>query len=402
MINSTDLVCNVANTIDSFSIDWGSDNFVSMIQPVTLNMSCLGWSAGYDVMQAVGQTVTIEWQGWNLFTGPIQAIDVQDEGNGTYVFNIQATSPWTYLGMKQIGGNGYAADTDANRIDAMLVDAGAYSWADIDPSIVWSTMTADWYSETWTTWASDVDRLPGFSTGTTTYDFDAYSGGAGDSLTLLDQMSADCRGRFYAPWSSGYLYWKSYADVAALLDAPLFTIDGATEIVDGSLVAYGSTPQIYNSVILTDEDGNETGVSDSTSIGTFGIRQLEIQTNLTSADRLTVATNILQTAAQIRSNLTGFRIQTTAWDFTRGQDFLVYCISASVGAATLTGIPDIFGGDQNVLITGGTMLYNQSDTIFDLKCQTANEVAGVQMWQQVDVSHTWATYLPNNIWAEAS
>jgi len=402
MIKSADLTCNIANTIDSFSIDWGSDVYVDMVQLPLLRMSCLGWSAGFNVMQAIGQTVTLQWQGWNLFNGIIRGISVQDDGNGVYVYNIDAEAPWGYLSLKELGGNGYTAQTDAARIDQMLSDAGSYSWADIDPSVTWATMTTAWYSETWSTWGTDVDRLPGFSTGTATYNFDAYTDGAQNALGLLDSMSADSRGRFYAPWSSGYLYWKSYADVAGLLASPTFTLDGATEIIDGTLTADGTVADIYNVVTLDDGITTPTGVSDSTSISTFGIRELLIQTNLTEANRLTVATNILATAAQVRSNLTGFRIETVSWDFTRGQNFLVYCISGSVGALAITGIPSTFGGPQNVLVTGGTMIYENGDTIFDIKCQTANEIAAVQMWSQVDVSYTWATYLPNTIWASAA
>ena len=263
-------------------------------------------------------------------------------------------------------------------------------------------MIPDWYGLTWADWATDVDRYVGFSTGTSTYLFDAYTGGAQTAMTLLDQQSADCRGRFYAPWSSGYLYWKSYTDVTALLDTPLFTIDGATEIIDGTLSADGTVANIYNVVSLSDDVSDPTAVSDTTSINTYGIRTLDIQTNITGSNRLGLATNLLAISAQIRSNLTGFRIQTTGWDYARGQDFLINCISATIGAATVTGIPAAFGGDQNILITGGTMIYDQGDTIFDIKCQTANEIAAVEMWNQVDVSYTWATYLPNNIWSEAS
>jgi len=402
MIKSSDLTCNIANTIDSFTIEWGSDLYVDMIQLPYLRMSCLGWTAGFNVMQAIGQPISIEWQGWNLFNGIIRGINVQDEGNGVYVYNIDAEAPWGYISLKELGGNGYAAATDAARIDAMLSDAGSYSWNDIDPSVTWLTMTTAWYSETWTSWGTNVDKLPGFSTGTATYDFDAYTNGAQNALGILDTMSADSRGRFYAPWSSGYLYWKSYNDVATLLGSPNFTIAGATEIIDGTLTADGTVADIYNVVTLTDGVTADTAVSDSVSINTFGIRELLIDTNLSAANRLTVATNLLATAAQVRSNLTGFRITTASWDFTRGQDFLVNCISGSVGAATLTGIPSTFGGPQNVLITGGTMIYDQGDTIFDIKCQTANEIAAVQMWSQVDVSYTWATYLPNTIWASAA
>lgn len=402
MIDSRDLTCNIANTIDTFEISWGSDVYVDMIQPVMLSMSCLGWTASYGVMQAVGQTVTITWQGWNLFTGTIRGINVQDEGNGVYIYNIDASSPWEAIGMKDLGGSGYPAQTDQARIDQLLTEAGAYSWDDIDPNVIWSTMTTDWYSQTWSTWATDIDRSIGFTTGTTTYDFVAYADGSQSALGLLDSTSADCRGRFYSPWSNGNLYWKSYQDIVTLLGSPAFTINAATDIIDGSLQASGSVADIYNVVNLTAPDETVTGVADSASIDLFGIRSLDIQTQLDAADRLGVATNILQTAAQIRSNLTGFQISTVNWDFTAGQNFLVYCISGSIGAATLTNIPSSFGGDQNVLITGGTMLYSQSDTIFDIKCQTANEVAAVQMWQNVDVSYTWATYLPNNIWSEAS
>lgn len=408
MINTTDLTCTVANTIDSFVIEWGSDRYVDMIQTPYLRMACLGWTAQFNVMQAIGQEVSIMWRdtatgiNWNLYTGVIRSINVSDEGNGVYVYNIDAEAPWNYLGIKEIGGNGYPAALDGNRIDAILADAGAYSWNDIDPGVDWATMTTAWYGLSWLQWPDSVDLYVGTVTGTDTYVFDAYDGGAQTAMSLLDQQSADCRGRFYAPWSSGYLYWKSYTDVAALLDAPLFTIDGANEIIDGTLSADGTVANIYNVVSLSDGINAPTAVSDTTSINTYGIRTLDIQTNIAGSNRLGLATNLLAISAQIRSNLTGFRIQTTGWDYARGQDFLTDCISGSLGAATVTGIPDVFGGDQNILITGGVMVYDGSDTVFELKCQTANEVAAVEMWSQVDVSYTWATYLPNNIWSEAS
>lgn len=139
MIKTTDLSCNLANVVDSFSIEWGSDMFVDMIQPVTCNMTVLGWTAGYDVMQAIGQEVWVRWQGWNLFTGMIRAINVQDEGNGTYLIDINAVSKWDSFGLKNIGGNGYPAQTDAQRIDQLIMEAGAFAWQDISPAIDWAT-----------------------------------------------------------------------------------------------------------------------------------------------------------------------------------------------------------------------------------------------------------------------
>ena len=402
MIHSEDLTCTIAQTIDSFEVSWGSDFYVDMIQTVTINLSCLGWTASFGPMDAIGQEVTISYKHTNFVAGVIRSINVQDEGNGTYVYNIQAESFWNFIGMKQLGGNGYAFQTDDARMAQMLDEAGAYSWADIDPNVTWATMTTYWYGQTWLTWASSVDWYIGTTTGTSTYNFAAYDGGSQNALGLLDTMSADCRGRFYAPWPSGYLYWKSYADVVTLLEAPLFTIDGATEIIDGSLTADGSVADIYNVVTMDDGVNDPVSAAETTSIDVFGIRSLDIQTNLTVTNQATVVKIILATAAQVRSNLTGFRLQTTNWDDTRWNDFLVYCISGSIGAATLTGIPDAFGGDQNVMITGGTLIYNQSDTILDLKCQNMNEIIGPQMWTQVDVSYTWATYLPNTIWSDAA
>lgn len=401
MIKSTDLTCNVANVIDSFTIEWGSDLFVDMIQPAILRMSCLGWTGGTP-MQAIGQSVSIQWQGWNLYTGIIRGISVEDQGNGTYIYNVDAESPWASISLKNVGGNGYPAALDDARIDAILTDAGAYSWADIDPTVVWSAMTTAWYGYTWADWATYVDKIIGFTTGTNLFNFAAYTSGEQNALGLLDQQSADCRGRFYTPWSSGYLYWKSYADVTSQLAAPTFTIAGATEIIDGTLTASGTVADIYNVVNLTDELGVVTGVADSNSISIFGIRELDISTNLIPADATTTATQILQTAAGVRSNLTGFRINASDWSTARGQSFLLDCISANIGAAAVTGIPAAFGGNQNILVTGGTLIYESNTTVFDIKCQTANEVSAVQMWQQVDVSYTWATYLPNSIWSEAA
>lgn len=399
------LSCNVANVLDQVEITWGSGFYVEMPTPQNCTVTAYDWSATYSPVDAIGEPLTVTWAyaGQYLFNGVIRGIEVESVGNGNYLYTITASAPWENIGLKSIGGSGYVAETDSARIDELLNEAGAVSWADFDSVSTWSTMQPNYADQTWSTWATYVDQIIGFSTASAaTYDFQAYTAGAVSAINLLDSTSADCRGRFYSPLSSSLLYWKSYGDVATALTSPSVVVY-ASQILEDSMGMVGDVGSIYSQVTLTDGINDPVSVVDSDAVVTYGVRDLEIQTDLDVLDQLPVATAILATAAQLRSQVRSFTIPVVdgVWTAAAFDAFRLQVLQG-IGAVTLSGIPAIFGGTQNGLILGGTMRYANGELLIACNFQNVYEIAPVQMWSQVDVSYTWATYLPNTIWSDAA
>ena len=399
------LSCNIANVIDELEITWGSTFFVEMPTPQNCVITAYDWTATYSPVDAIGEALTITWAYGpaNLFNGVIRGVEVASVGNGNYLYTITASAPWENIGLKSLGGSGYPAQTDVARIDQLLSEAGAVSWADFDSVSTWSTMQANYADQTWTSWATYVDKILGFSTASApTYDFQAYTASSNAAIALLDTTSADCRGRFYSPLSSAMLYWKSYTDVATAVAAPSVTVY-STDILETSAGMSGTIGEIYSQVTLSDGVNPAVIVADADAVTAYGVRNLDIQTDLDVADQLTVATSVLATAAQLRSQLRAFTIVVvdTIWTAARFEAFRLQVLQ-NIGAVALSGIPAIFGGNQNGLIVGGTMRYNGGELLIQCNFQNQYEIAPVQMWSQVDVSYTWNSYLPNTIWSDTA
>lgn len=399
------LSCNVANVIDQVEISWGSSFYVEMPTPQNCIVTAYDWSATYSPVDAIGEPLTITWDyaGQYLFNGVIRGIEVVAVGNGNYLYTITASAPWENIGLKNIGGIGYPAQTDAARIDALLDDAGSVSWSDLDSASTWDTLPPNYENQTWASWGTSIDQIIGFSTASApTYDFQAYTDGATSAIDILDTTSADCRGRFYSPLSSSMLYWKSFVDVAAELAAPSVGIY-STQILEASLGMAGDIGSIYSQVTLSDGINTPTVVADGDAVALYGVRNLDIQTNLEQVDQLTVATSVLATAAQLRSQIRRFTVLCVESVMTpSGFENFRTNILQSIGAVDLIGIPDIFGGDQKGLVLGGTMRYAGDEMLIECNFQNIYEIAPVQMWSQVNVSYTWTTYLPNTIWSDAA
>lgn len=399
------LSCNVANVIDQVEISWGSSFYVEMPTPQSCTVTAYDWSATYSPVDAIGEPLTITWDyaGQYIFNGVIRGIEVVAVGNGNYLYTITASAPWENIGLKNIGGTGYPAQTDAARIDALLDDAGSVSWSDLDSASTWDTLPPNYENQTWASWGTSVDQIIGFSTASApTYDFQAYTDGATSAIDILDSTSADCRGRFYSPLSSSMLYWKSFVDVAAALAAPSVGIY-STQILEASLGMAGDIGSIYSQVTLSDGINTPTVVADGDAVALYGVRNLDIQTNLEQVDQLTVATSVLATAAQLRSQIRRFTVLCVESVMApSGFENFRTNILQSIGAVDLIGIPDIFGGNQKGLVLGGTMRYAGDEMLIECNFQNIYEIAPVQMWSQVNVSYTWTTYLPNTIWSDAA
>lgn len=399
-----DVTCNVANVIDQVEITWGSSYYVEMPIPQNCTVTAYTWSATYSPVDAIGEPLTVTWAyGGNLFNGIIRDVEVASAGNNQYLYTITASAPWENIGLKQLGGGGYPAQTDSDRMDQLIDEAGSVAWADFDSVSTWSTMQPAYADQTWSTWGVYVDQSLGFSTASAaTYDFQAYAASESSAINLIDQMSADCRGRLYSPLSSAKLYWKSYGDVAAAIATPPVTVYAST-MEDGSMGMAGSIGEIYSQVTLDDGINTPAVVADSDAVKSYGVRNLGIQTNLEVVDQLGVATAILATAAQLRSQVRVFTLIVVddLWTAAEFDAFRLQVLQG-IGAVALSGVPAVFGGNQNGLIVGGTLRYGGGEMTIECKFQNQYEIAPVQMWSQVDVSYTWATYLPNTIWASAS
>jgi hypothetical protein len=395
---------NYANVLDSFEINMGTTYYPEFPMVPTLRITLCDWTSSLTPAQSVGEPLFLEfnngttWQPW--FFGKIISVEVVPQGNETYLYNLVAEAPWRFLASETIGGGGYPAQTDADRIEAAIEDASNISWEDLPSAYTWANLPADYGDRTWAGFGAYTQTYVGFVATGATYDLIAYADGAQQAMGLLDQFSADVRGRWYSDCRFGELVWRDYSTVASYLGTPLISLDQDDILELNTSLVYG-VEDINNVVTIDNGTDPVTSVADIDSIRKYGQRDLAIQSWLVAGDQASVAGNLLSVAAMPRQNLSqiDLLIRQPEWDASRLYD--VWSRINNHGAAELTGIPAIYGGDQTVFITGADVVYNSGEMF--ITCRVLNEarIAARDMWTQVDSTTTWAAYPGTTIWANA-
>jgi hypothetical protein len=303
--------------------------------------------------------------------------------------------------MESVGGGGYPAQTDEERIQAILDEATNTSWDDVPSPFTWANAPSDWFgTRTWTEFGTYTQTYVGQTNGSTTYDVIAYETAETNAMSLMDIVSADVRGRWASrPWN-GDLLWRNYGSVAAGLDSPPTSLDAPDLLELNSSVLIG-VDEIYNQVIIDNGVDPITSVVALDSVLDFGLRTLPIQSWLVAGDQLGVAQNILSTAARPINGITSVSVFVREPQFDADRFFDAWQNININGAIELTGIPDVYGGDQTVFCSGMTLTYDSGTVFMELQTMRKEEVVGADMWQQISATTTWATYPGTTIWADA-
>ena len=395
---------NYANVLDSFEINMGTTYYPEFPMVPTLRITLCDWTSSLTPAQSVGEPLFLEfnngttWQPW--FFGKIISVEVVPQGNETYLYNLVAEAPWRFLASETIGGGGYPAQTDEERISAAINDAANVSWEDMPSAYTWANIPDDWGYRTWSGFGTYTGKFFGSTGIGTTYDLIAYADGAQQAMGLLDQFSADVRGRWFSDCAQGLLLWRDYQRVVNALASPpiTFTQDDILEL--NTSLLYG-VDEINNVITIDNGTDPVTSVADLESIRKYGQRDLTIQSWLVAGDQASVAGNLLSVASMPRQNLSQIDLLIRQPNWTASRLYNVWQNISTNGAAELTGIPAIYGGDQTVFITGADVVYNSGEMF--ITCRVLNEarIAARDMWTQVNATTTWAAYPGTTIWANA-
>lgn len=394
---------NITSTvIDSFTIDVGSEQYADQPQPSILTLQLLDWTiTGLTPIEALGKYVALDlYDATNdvtrsMFNGMVNQCAIVPQGNGVYVYEITATSMLSKAMDSLIGGN-YPAQTDEERVAAIVAEGWSMAWDDMDTVTTWDDFAATYGDYSWDEFELIVDGYSPVITSGTTFNVIAVDQ-PNNAYSALYDLVADVRGRFVED-GTGLFYFYDRNTVSANLASPSVTVDCDTMVLDASLGARIGLQELINSVTVTTPTLTSTQTAPD-SIKTYGQRPLTIESVLASQSDLdTVAAEIVGTAAEPRTGVTAFAIAAYEAFMTQAEFIALDSALYECQGVELTNVPSVFGGDQTVLLVGARYEYEGGAMTVDYRCQPKSQVMPYQMWDQVDGAYTWNTYLPDVAW----
>jgi hypothetical protein len=395
---------NFGSVLDRFEINMGSTYYPEFPMVPVCRITCCEWTSSLTPSKSVGQRFLLEWfngTAWQpFFEGKVVSIEVVPQGNDTYLYNIVAEAPWRFLASETIGGGGYPAQTDQERISAMITEAANVSWSDMPSAYTWANIPDDWGYRTWSGFGTYTSTFFGSTSLSSTYDVIAYTDGEQQAMGLLDQASADVRGRWFSDCTQGLLLWRPYGSVASELDSPSMTFTAADMLQLNTSLLFG-VDEINNVISIDNGIDPITSVAALDSIRKYGQRDLPLQSWLVAGDQQAVAENILSVAAEPHTSISQVELLIAEPEWDAARLYSTWQLICNFGGAELQGVPEIYGGDQTVFVTGADVIYESSSMFITLKVLAKDRIVGADMWQQVDSTTTWATYPGTTIWADA-
>lgn len=272
-----------SNALIGAGITYGRTNLSQQPAPGYCNIS-LADTVNADYTISIGDEISITAKttaGTNvtIFGGTVSDITttVQSSNDlGTYLrYDILGIGPLARLNRRLIGGDGYIAQDDGDRIDAILSDAYAERWIEVLPTtLAWNgeppTLTWDTYDPV----IGDIDR-PG------NYALAAYS----DGETLANQLAS-----IAANSGLGVLYDTpsnqiNYDDATHRQENALangFWSIPAQAIISAGLKQSTRLGDVVTAVQVS-YDGGTTTVTSPTSAGLYGDVARAYQTVLANA-----------------------------------------------------------------------------------------------------------------------
>lgn len=375
----------------------GGQVYADVLQPGYMTISVLGW-LNPNPTPYVGQRIVVYLGSGStaIFDGFIQAVDIEPLGDGRYLNNYRVQQNVALEMAAVAGGSGYPSQSTYDRINAITADSG-WHWSDLSYSMTWDSLQ---YDNT-LTWSLTWDDLPiqnaaMMANGVTIspksadagFTLDAYVDGESTVYDLLTNLAQDVRGFF-----DGTTFYQR-TDMATGWLTPQ-TID-ASQIVELDLMANVDSADIVNQVKITNVAG--TWVWDNQdSISQWGLRTLDYQSQIAAeADLLTVATEILSSAAQPRLSVTSITVvlNDTDWNTTN-------CPPQRFIQLTNMPYPYAYASDL-YFVTGYRYNFDGDVTTMTLSIQNKDQILPNQSWDEVSTGYAWTSYLPNSDWANAA
>ena len=307
-----------------------------------------------------------------LFTGKINSFSGKIAATGAVaevgLVEIIALGTFARMSRILIGGSGYSREYDDVRMTNIFTDAGV---------------------------SIDTVDTPGV------YEFDAYSGGVDNALTLASK---------YADMAFGYIYETTTGTVGYANESRrtlAVAASGYDDIPTNYIQAYSvasekSSTDVINDVYLTYGTSGSKTSTNAASIATYGLIAANIQTELHHATEAQYqADRYIALKSIPEMNLSAFNIELLNPNITNadvdiflqlymGKAISITGLSNSIIHTTYEGFVE--GWSWNISRTNISLSINSTSSIYSLTPTRWQDVSALLVWSAVNPALQWADY----------
>lgn len=397
----------ISQVINAVEVNVGTQNPLDQPLPATASISILGapeqgldWYLGKSV--EIMAYVTGTFNGGRIFYGRVtqQTSTPIDGAVSEVITELTAESYMPLLADIALQPDVLPAATEFERVYSFLERQYSPSWADLPSSMTWSDIPTFFEEDIdWSEWIYNyefyrpplkvLNWVP--SDPDPSLELETYTTGPTDMLTHVIEMASGAGG-----WVEEYfgglgpeIYYYTRADVTTG-SYPVVDISGAAyslELVDTSGIWDVYTDVTVSNSTLSASDANFDAVKQ------FGKRELQLTSMAAlEADLQTLATVKVGALSRAVPNLTRVTVEYNELPVAKR------IWNLNVTKRRLTGIPAVFGGDDDYLIRGMTFRGSRERLTVDWTLLNRRVVEPGPMWRNVSAALTWADLV--GAWSE--
>jgi hypothetical protein len=389
---------SVGESLNMLNVISGSDGY-DLANPSTMTAQFLidtnDQAAPFWLGRQIKVSVTPAGQtAFPVFFGYVNSCTVEpvNPDSSVAIVSITAASPMMNLSNFTVGGDGYPAQNEYFRAIELGSEVRYAQWQDTPVGLMWGDVdpTLDWNNidTAYKRQLISGGALSGF-------DLEAYSGGATDALSFLQD------------WASGTGAWiydsvDTYQTNIVFYDvwsaATPTDLDAATCVIWDSLSQQNDISNIYTNVTF-ENSTTSASYSNFNQLAQFGDRTVTVTSQCSNTNDLqTLATGRGVALSVPQTSLTSINIDLDLVTYAQQKKLMRF-----EGATfwNLLNIPNIFGGDQTYFQSGMNLSVSCYHAEVELNIVPDSVRRGLTQWQEVAYSWTWANYQTSTTtWAQ--
>ena len=380
----------IGDQLNLLTITAGSGDGMDVPQPSQLTASFLidstDQAGAFWLGRQIQVAITPTGQAaFDVFWGSVDTINVapvNTEGT-TAIISLTATSQMAKLQNTQVGGAGFTANDEYFRAIELRQEIGYCQWQDVPVGLTWDDLDP---TTTWTAFDSTLDRMSFFPYGFGGFNLEAYSSGATDALSFIQDWITGTGAWLFDEPDGSTTYFVAYDDWANV--SPI-TLDVSTCAIWDSLELNNDISNIYTNITFANSS-TSASYSNFNQLSAYGDRSVTIESQCADLNDLqTLATGRGIALSAPQAALNTITIDLDLVSYTNMKKMMRF---EAPTFWAFTNIPAIFGGNQTYWQAGLNLQLSYYHAEVDLVITPDSVRRGLTQWSEVPFQWLWNNY----------
>lgn len=381
---------SVGEQLNLLTITGGSGDGMDVPQPTQLSASFLidenDQAGPFWLGRQIQVAITPTGQAaFDVFWGSVDTINVAPvNSQGTAaIISFTATSQMAKLQNTQVGGAGFTAQDEYFRALELRNEIAYAQWQDVPIGLMWDDLDP---IVQWNQFDTTLDRMSFFPYGFGGFNLEAYSDGATDALSFIQNWVSGTGAWLFDEPDGSTTYFVAYDDWSNV--SPI-TLDVSTCVLWDSMELSNDISNIYTNITFANAS-TSASYSNFNQLSAYGDRSVTIDSQCADFNDLqTLATGRGVALSAPSSSLNTITIDLDLVSYTNLKKLTRF---EGPTFWALTNVPAIFGGNQTYWQAG----YSLQLTYYHAECElviTPDSVRrGLTQWSEIPYQYLWNNY----------